>query len=51
MNEIKKGALVSYVAVAFNAIAGLLYTPWMISCIGSNDYGLYTLALSVINFF
>lgn len=51
MNEIKKGALVSYVAVAFNAIAGLLYTPWMISCIGSDDYGLYTLALSVINFF
>lgn len=51
MSEIKKGALISYAAVAFNAIAGLLYTPWMISCIGADDYGLYTLALSVINFF
>lgn len=51
MGEIKRGALISYAAVAFNAVAGLLYTPWMISCIGADDYGLYTLALSVINFF
>ena len=51
MSEIKKGALISYLAVAFNAVAGLLYTPWMISCIGTDNYGLYTLAISVINFF
>ena len=51
MSQIKAGAALSYAAVAFNTVAGLLYTPWMVSCIGADDYGLYTLALSVINFF
>ena len=51
MNQIKVGAALSYAAVIFNTAAGLLYTPWMVSCIGADDYGLYTLALSVINFF
>lgn len=50
-SQIRKGALLSYATVAFNAIAGLLYTPWMISCIGPSDYGLYTLSLSIINLF
>ena len=50
-NQYKTGAVLSYGAVAFNTIAGLIYTPWMISCIGTDDYGLYTLALSVVNFF
>ena len=49
--QIKIGAVLSYVGVAFNAVAGLLYTPWMVQEIGSSDYGLYTLAISVINFF
>lgn len=51
MSQIKAGAALSYAAVIFNTVAGLLYTPWMVSCIGADDYGLYTLALSVINFF
>lgn len=51
MNDLKKGALLSYAGVAFNALSGLLYTPWMISCIGSGDYGLYTLAMSAVNLF
>lgn len=50
-SQYKLGAVLSYSAVIFNTIAGLIYTPWMISCIGSDDYGLYTLALSVVNFF
>lgn len=51
MKELKIGALLSYAGVAFNALSGLLYTPWMISCIGTNDYGLYTLAMSAVNLF
>lgn len=51
MSQFKLGAALSYAGVAFNAIAGLLYTPWMISCIGADDYALYTLAISVVNFF
>ena len=51
VNQYKAGAVLSYGAVAFNTVAGLIYTPWMISCIGADDYGLYTLAMSVVNFF
>ena len=47
----KKGAIVSYITIAVNIIASLLYTPWMLSKIGDGDYGLYTLASSLINMF
>lgn len=49
--QIKLGALISYFAIAFNIVAGLIYTPWMISKIGQSSYGLYTLATSVISMF
>lgn len=49
--QIKAGALLSYFAIAFNMIAGLIYTPWMISKIGQSNYGLYTLATSLITMF
>jgi len=49
--QIKLGALLSYAAIAFNIIAGLIYTPWMISKIGQSNYGLYTLATSLITMF
>lgn len=49
--QIKYGALMSYFSLGINIIAGLIYTPWMISSIGKENYGLYTLALSVITLF
>ena len=49
--QIKIGALVSYFTIGFNMITGLIYTPWMISQIGQSNYGLFTLATSVINMF
>lgn len=49
--EIRKGAILSYANVAFLFLIGLLYTPWLVNSIGADDYGLYTLAVSVINFF
>ena len=49
--QIKLGALMSYFAIAFNMIAGIIYTPWMISQIGQSNYGLYTLATSLITLF
>lgn len=51
MNQLKTGSILSYVGLALNMLAGLLYTPWMINSIGKEDYGLYTLALSVISIF
>ncbi|MBQ9977538.1 MAG: oligosaccharide flippase family protein [Clostridia bacterium] len=49
--QIKIGALMSYFAIGFNMLAGLIYTPWMIEKIGQNNYGLYTLATSLITLF
>ncbi len=41
----------SYVSLGINILTGLIYTPWMISSIGQENYGLYTLAMSVITLF
>ncbi len=49
--QIKFGAVISYLSIVINMITGLLYTPWMIRIIGREDYGLYTLAMSVISLF
>ncbi len=50
-NQIKFGALMSYFTIAFNMVAGLIYTPWMIKQIGQGNYGLYILATSFITLF
>lgn len=49
--QIKIGAVISYIAIIVNILAGLIYTPWMISKIGQSQYGLYTLANSLITLF
>ena len=49
--QLKLGAFISYAAIAFNIVSGLLYTPWMVETIGKSQYGLYTLAHSVITLF
>lgn len=51
LNQIKFGAILSYLSIGINILAGLLYTPWMIQQIGKSDYGLYTLANSLITLF
>ena len=49
--QIRVGAIISYCSIIFNMVSGLIYTPWMISQIGQSNYGLYTLATSVITMF
>jgi len=49
--QIKIGAIISYFAIFVNIASGLIYTPWMMNTIGKSDYGLYTLAMSLINTF
>ena len=49
--QIKIGAILSYISIGINIIAGLLYTPWMIERVGKGDYGLFTLANSLITLF
>ena len=50
-SQIKLGAIFSYISIGINMLFGLIYTPWMIRSIGKENFGLYTLALSVISFF
>ena len=49
--QIKYGAVLSYIGIAVYILVGLLYTPWMIRVIGKDDYGLYTLAYSIVSLF
>lgn len=49
--QIKIGALMSYAAIGFNVLAGLIYTPWMIAEIGQASYGLYMLSISLVSMF
>ena len=49
-NNLKYGALVSYLYIFINVGVGLIYTPWMLRRIGDSEYGLYSLALSIITF-
>lgn len=49
--QIKLGAVISYLAIIINIITGLLFTPWVILSIGRADFGLYTLAMSVMSLF
>ena len=49
--QIRAGAIMSYVGIAVNMIAGMLYTPWIIRNIGQSGYGLFTLASSLISMF
>lgn len=50
-SQVKIGAMISYGALAFSILTGLLYTPWMVNKIGQSNYGLYTLANSIISIF
>lgn len=48
MNQIKAGAVLNYVIIGLNILTGLLYTPYMLHCLGQNEYGLYSIVASVI---
>lgn len=49
--QIKYGALISYGALGINILAALLYTPWIVREIGQANYGLFSLATSLISLF
>lgn len=51
INQVRAGALVSYITIFFNIISGFIYTPWLIGRLGQSDYALYTLVNSVMTYF
>lgn len=48
VNQLKAGAILNYVILALNAIVGIAYTPYMLRMLGQSEYGIYSLAASVI---
>lgn len=48
MNQVKAGVVLNYIIIGLNTIVGLAYTPYMLRCLGQNEYGLYSLVASVI---
>lgn len=48
MNQVRAGAVLNYIIIFLNIGTGVLYTPFMLRCLGQTEYGLYSLVASVI---
>ena len=48
VNELKAGATLNYIILGLNALLGLVYTPFMLRMLGQSEYGINSLAASVI---
>lgn len=48
INQLKAGAILSYVILGLTNVVGLLYTPYMLRMMGQSEYGLYSLVASVV---
>lgn len=49
MNQRKIGIVLNYLALGFNVLIGLVYTPFLISCLGESQYGIFSLTNSLIS--
>lgn len=48
MNQLRIGALLSYITISVNMLVALLYTPYMLKMLGQSEYGVYSLVASII---
>jgi O-antigen/teichoic acid export membrane protein len=47
-DELKAGALLSYLTIILSNVIGLLYTPFMLRMLGQSEFGLYSLVSSIV---
>lgn len=47
-SQLKIGALLSYVVLALQNLVGLAYTPFMLRMLGKSEYGLFSIASSIV---
>ena len=47
-NQLKAGAILTYVTLFLNSAIGLIYTPFLTLKLGQAEYGLYSLVASVV---
>lgn len=50
INQLKLGAILSYIVIGLNMIVGLAYTPLLMRMLGQSEYGLYSLVASIISY-
>lgn len=50
INQIKTGAVLSYLAIGLSNLVGILYTPFMLRMLGQSEYGMFSLAVSVVGY-
>jgi O-antigen/teichoic acid export membrane protein len=50
VNQLKAGAVLNYVSLALSGLVGIAYTPFMLRMLGQSEYGLYSLAASIISY-
>lgn len=50
VNQLKTGAVLSYISMGFGYIISIVYTPIMIRLLGQSEYGLYNLVASVVSY-
>lgn len=51
MNQIKYGAMLSYVIIFVSMLIALIYTPFVIRLLGQEEFGLYSLIGSIAAYF
>ena len=50
VNQLKAGAILSYVGMFVQNIVSIVYTPVMLRILGQSEYGLYNLVSSVVSY-
>lgn len=50
VNQIRVGAILSYVSMALSTVISLVYTPVMIQRLGDSEYGLYQAVLPIVSY-
>lgn len=48
LNQIKAGAVLSYISMGLGYLISIIYTPIMLRLLGQSEYGLYNLVISVV---
>jgi O-antigen/teichoic acid export membrane protein len=49
-NQLKAGATLSYASMGIGSLISIMYTPIMLRLLGQSEYGLYTLASSIVGY-
>lgn len=48
INQLKTGAVLSYISLGLNNLVALLYTPFLLRMLGQSEYGLYSIVASIV---